>query len=76
MQLLLCHRADANICMNDGAGPLFVACQIGHKNIAEILLKNDADINMYMVDGISPLYVACQRGHANIVHLLLDRVLW
>ena len=39
VQLLLRHRADANICMNDGAWPLFVACHIGDKNIAETLLK-------------------------------------
>ena len=57
--------------MNDGAGPLFVACQIWYNNIAETLFKNDADINLCMGDGISPL--ASQRGHEKIVHLLLDR---
>ncbi len=56
---------------NNGATPLFMACQNGHVAIVDALLVNGADVNQASHDGTTPLYIACQNGHVAIVDALL-----
>ncbi|XP_052680244.1 uncharacterized protein LOC128161019 [Crassostrea angulata] len=72
VQLLLNNGADINLCKNDGASPLLLACQGGHDSTVQLLLSNGADINLCQKNGVSPLLIACQNGHDNTVQLLLS----
>lgn len=56
----------------DGATPLFIACQNGHESTLQLLLNNGADSNLCLEDGTSPLYIACQNGHDITVQFLLN----
>ncbi len=48
---------------NDGATPLYVACDRGYVEVAEILIEARADVNVATTeDGATPLYIACQGG--------------
>ena len=59
---------------DDGATPLYIACQNGHTSIVEALLGRDADVNKATTDtGATPLYMACYNGHTSIVEALLGR---
>nr|XP_034328415.1 uncharacterized protein LOC117689960 [Crassostrea gigas] len=69
---LLSNGADVNLCDEDGASPLYKACQNEHDSIVQLLLSNGADINLCDEDGASPLYIACQNGHDYTVKLLLS----
>jgi serine/threonine-protein phosphatase 6 regulatory ankyrin repeat subunit B len=61
-------------CMDDGASPLYIACQKGHLDIVEKLLYNvNTDVNKCIECGRSPLYIACQNGHVNIVKIILKK---
>lgn len=40
LQLLLNNGADFNVCMNDGASPLFIACQKGDDTIFASLTES------------------------------------
>lgn len=43
--MLLDHGAAVNQAMNDGASPLWIACQNGHEACARLLLDGGADVN-------------------------------
>uniref|UniRef100_K1R9D1 Ankyrin-3 n=1 Tax=Magallana gigas TaxID=29159 RepID=K1R9D1_MAGGI len=62
-----------NLCMKNGIGPLYIACQNGYKNIVELLLSKDANINVCTEKGISPLFIASQSQQESIVELLLSK---
>ncbi len=51
---------------------LHVAAQMGHKDIAALLLDNKADVNAGVRDA-TPLHVAAYAGHKDIVRLLIAR---
>ncbi len=51
---------------------LYIASQMGHTEIAKILLENGAQVDLQNVHGLSALMVASQSGHAEVVKLLLD----
>lgn len=59
--------------------PLFVACQLGHKQIVELLLKhpkidvNAGRLSVNKSNPISPLFVATFEKHLEIVKMLLER---
>ncbi|XP_061193926.1 uncharacterized protein LOC133202172 [Saccostrea echinata] len=69
---LLNNGADINHCNNDGASPLYIACENGHGTTVQLLLNKGADINLCNNNGASPLYMACQNGHDSTVQLLLN----
>lgn len=71
IKLLLRHGADINLCRENGASPLTIACHKGHERIVDTLVRNGADIQSSMEDGSNPLFIACQEGHANTVNVLL-----
>jgi ankyrin repeat protein len=73
--MLLEYKADIKKCNNNGASPLYIACQDGHLDIVEKLLDNvKTDVNKCTNSGASPLNIACQNGHLDIVEKLLDNI--
>ncbi|XP_065926160.1 uncharacterized protein [Magallana gigas] len=72
VQLLLKNGAHINLCMENGASPLFIACQSGHDSTVQLLLTNGADINLCMENGASPLFIACHNGQDRTVQLLVS----
>ncbi|XP_052678162.1 ankyrin repeat and KH domain-containing protein mask-like [Crassostrea angulata] len=72
VQLLLSNGADINLCREDGASPLYIACLKGHDRTVKLLLSNGADINLCEENGASPLYIACFNGYDSTVQLLLS----
>ena len=76
--LLLQKGADPNLTDNNGRSPLFVACDLGHHELASLLLYNQgaggsANPNL---PGVQPekcaLWAACMRGHLDLVELLIN----
>jgi len=58
----------------DGACPLFIACELGHFEVVRELLRDpriDADISKRR-DGATPLFMAAQNGHVMTVKCLLS----
>jgi len=47
------------------------ACQVGHVDVAGLLLRRGAHINKANNLGASPLFIACQNGHVESVRFLL-----
>ena len=60
-------------CTDDGATPLYVACQNGHVEVVECLVQvGGLDVNQARTDyGATPLFVACQNGHFEVVERLV-----
>ncbi|CAI8023892.1 Ankyrin-2, partial [Geodia barretti] len=67
----LCHTFSYT---QNGATPLYVACQNGHKQTVDVLLKNGANVNLTTtVDPLSsPLGIAAEKGHTEIVEKLIS----
>lgn len=72
IDLLLSNRADIDLCKENGASPLYIACQEGCDSIVQFLLSKGADINKCTKNGTSPLIIACQEGHESIVQTLVS----
>jgi ankyrin repeat protein len=64
-------NTDVNKCCDDGASPLFIACQKGHYKIVKILLTHGVDSNKSRDDGCSPLQIARLKNHIDVVEELL-----
>lgn len=72
-KILLQHKSDPNICLNNGMSALLVAC---HKNSIEmvgLLLEGKANPNIEKIDGSSPLFWASAMGLRDITELLLKK---
>ncbi|XP_066583862.1 leucine-rich repeat serine/threonine-protein kinase 1 [Prorops nasuta] len=50
---------------------LFIACEMGNKDIVKLLLEHGADCRLHPVTKYCPLYIACANGKIEIVELLL-----
>lgn len=58
-----------------GASLLWIAAELGYKEMFEMLLKKNADVNLQngvLCGGFSPLGIATYYRHADIVKMLLD----
>ena len=76
--LLLERGAKPNITDNKGRSPLFVACDLGHHELASLLLYNQgaggsANPNLPCVQIEKyALWTACMRDHLDLVNLLIN----
>ncbi|XP_046483953.1 leucine-rich repeat serine/threonine-protein kinase 1 [Neodiprion pinetum] len=60
-----------NMAPNGANTLLFISCEMGHKDIARLLLDHGADCRIHPVTKYCPLYIACYKGKLEIVELLL-----
>ncbi|XP_057330472.1 leucine-rich repeat serine/threonine-protein kinase 1 [Microplitis mediator] len=60
-----------NMAPNGANTLLFIASEMGHKDIVRLLLDNGADCRSHPVTKYCPLYIACYNGKLEIVDLLL-----
>lgn len=59
---------------DDGKTPLSIAIEMGHRDIAELLLNNNANPHAARFkDGATPLYIAAKRGDSILVRALLAK---
>ena len=71
-EILLQHRADANLARNDGFTPLLFAAQKGSVEVTKLLLVHGAEVNQANKKKSTPLHLAASNfGHVTIVDLLL-----
>ena len=57
---------------SQGASPLILASERGHKDVVQLLLTSGADPNLADEDGFTPLIDAVDDGHFEVAKLLLD----
>lgn len=57
---------------SQGSTPLYLACQKGHKEVAEYLLRRGANPNARFKGKFTPLSIATQHQHEAVVTLLRD----
>lgn len=60
-----------NMAPNGANTLLFIACEMGNKEIVRVLLDSGADCRSHPVTKYCPLYIACYNGKLDIVDLLL-----
>ncbi|XP_033223116.1 leucine-rich repeat serine/threonine-protein kinase 1 [Belonocnema kinseyi] len=60
-----------NLVPNGANTLLFIACEMGHKEIVRVLLEHGADCRIHPVTKYCPLYIACYNGKLEIVELIL-----
>ncbi|KAH8729852.1 hypothetical protein BGZ61DRAFT_475415 [Ilyonectria robusta] len=56
-----------------GKTALYMACESGHFDMADLLLKRGANPNIVEANGKTALYMACEKGQLNIVQRLLQQ---
>ncbi|RJT34341.1 ankyrin repeat domain-containing protein [Mesorhizobium waimense] len=56
----------------DGVTALYIACEDGNVDLAELLINRGADVNLPVSWQRTPLYAANKGGYADIVKLLLN----
>ena len=57
----------------DGRTLLFLACENGHVDTAQLLLDEGADVDRANRNGATPLWIASKNGHVDAAQLLLDK---
>lgn len=59
---------------DDGASALWLACQDGHVEVADLLINHGADVNKPTSNSRRrPIHQAAQNGHLKVIELLRDR---
>ncbi|XP_004595809.2 KN motif and ankyrin repeat domain-containing protein 2 isoform X1 [Ochotona princeps] len=75
VRALLACEADVNIQDEDGSTALMCACELGHKDIAGLLLAvPSCDISLTDRDGSTALMVALDAGQSEVASMLYSRM--
>lgn len=69
---LLCNGVDANAKLTDNRAPLHTAAEMGHVQLAEVLLRKGAEPEARDAQGHTALEIAQAHGNAAMVALLRD----
>ncbi|KAJ1529280.1 hypothetical protein ONE63_006078 [Megalurothrips usitatus] len=62
-----------NMAPNGSNTLLFLACELGHRELVQELLDRHADGRIHPVTRYSPLYIACFKGRKDVVQIVLKR---
>lgn len=66
-------RRGVNAQTNNGATPLYLACQEGHLEVTKYLVQEcNADAHVRAQDGMTPLHAAAQMGHNPVLVWLVS----
>lgn len=66
-------RRGLNAQTNNGATPLYLACQEGHLEMTKYLVQEcNADPHVRAQDGMTPLHAAAQMGHNSVLVWLVS----
>lgn len=66
-------RRGVNAQTNNGATPLYLACQEGHLEVTKYLVQEcSADPHLRAQDGMTPLHAAAQMGHNPVLVWLVS----
>lgn len=57
--------------MNNGSTPVYLACQMGHLEVAQFLASKNGTPKIHTFDGMSPLHAAAQTGKLQVVKWLV-----
>lgn len=73
LELIKNHLAQnlINICDESGRSPLFLACERGWLDVAELLCSKGAHVNLVSQDGVNALTVAIHHKNARLIKLLI-----
>ena len=74
VRVLLDHRAQPNLCKDNGWSPLMAAAQNGHESCTSLLLAAGADASLARLDGATALELAEERGHVVVSKLLREHL--
>jgi len=66
------HGVDINKETDNGATPLYIACEKGHITVVKYLVERGADISRVNNKGETPLFVADKNGHKDIKNYLIE----
>ena len=69
--MLLQANATVDQAADNGATPLYIACEIGHTEIVTMLIAATASVNQVRDNGDTPLIFCCQNGHTEVVTTLI-----
>ena len=70
VQVLLAHKADANLCASNGTCPLQIALESRNEAITQTLVEGQADVNAQFSSGDTPLIVAVANSWHWLIHFL------
>ena len=56
----------------DGATPLYIAAEEGHREVVQLLVKKGTNVDQSNNNG-PPLYIAAQKGHLRVVQYLIQK---
>ncbi|XP_059176229.1 ankyrin-1-like [Physella acuta] len=62
-----------NMKNNEGESALHIACELGHTEIAKLLILNNCDIDCTNTSGITPLMIATQHVSTYIAQILIEK---
>ena len=65
-------NVDVNVCLEDGATDIYIACQNDHSCVVSTLFQFGADPSLKRSDGWTPFIIANHHGHNDVVSFLLS----
>ncbi len=70
---LLSRGVKVNAVNHQGVTLLYIASQLGHKTITQLLLNYGAEVNAQSPDGGTALHAASMNNHSDLCKILIDR---
>jgi len=73
VKALIESNATADLSLDNGSTPLYLACEWGHLEVARwLVMGGKATVDMPNNNGATPLSHACQNGHLKMAKFLIE----